>query len=571
MNQTKFNLFALVTVITLVTSLGVWVQVKSATQETNTGVPEIVSYQGNIWDGVTPYNGTGYFKFAIMDATGTTLYWSNDGADPPAASVTRDVINGLFSVNLGDTSLPGMADPLGASVFDNPDTRLRVWFSPDNVTWTQMPDQVIAAVPYALQAQQAGLANEAYYAVEAGLAHNSEQLEGFIATDFQLRVTGTCPAGQYIQSINSDGTVVCGLMPVFPTFTLTTVASSGDMGKTSSIVIGSDGLGIISFYDNTYHDLVVFHCDDINCTSGDYHPVDTDADVGQYTSIAIGTDGYPLISYYDVTSSSLNVAHCNDVACISSSNVTILDSANDVGKFTSITIGGDGYGLISYYDITNKDLKIAHCTNLPCTTFEINVVGSSTGDVGQKTHIVTGTDGYGFVIGYDDSWGLRLAHCGDYACSPGSLFYGTVGFGIRSGYFNDLIIGPDGFVWIIFSYDFGVGTIRCQNIDCTVLTNYYTDINEEVETLSFALGTDDLGIFSYKDIYSNLIISHCDNEGCTKTTTSTLDSYEDVGIMSSIVIGEDGLPLISYYDETNADLKVAHCSNELCLPIFREE
>jgi hypothetical protein len=37
-----------------------------------------------------------------------------------------------------------------------------------------------------------------------------------------------------------------------------------------------------------------------------------------------------------------------------------LDSASYVGQYTSIAIGADGLGLISYYDSTNEDLKAAH-------------------------------------------------------------------------------------------------------------------------------------------------------------------------------------------------------------------
>jgi len=38
-----------------------------------------------------------------------------------------------------------------------------------------------------------------------------------------------------------------------------------------------------------------------------------------------------------------------------------------VGYYTSITIGSDGLGLISYYDKSNGDLKVAHCGNPACT------------------------------------------------------------------------------------------------------------------------------------------------------------------------------------------------------------
>ena len=50
---------------------------------------------------------------------------------------------------------------------------------------------------------------------------------------------------------------------------------------------------------------------------------------------------------------------------------------------------------------------------------------------------------------------------------------------------------------------------------------------------------------------------------------TTLDGSGNVGQYSSVTIGTDGLALISYYDATNADLKVAHCSNLFCLPYHR--
>ena len=40
--------------------------------------------------------------------------------------------------------------------------------------------------------------------------------------------------------------------------------------------------------------------------------------------------------------------------------VTTLDTTGDVGEYTSVTVGADGLGLISYFDATNADLKVAH-------------------------------------------------------------------------------------------------------------------------------------------------------------------------------------------------------------------
>lgn len=41
-----------------------------------------------------------------------------------------------------------------------------------------------------------------------------------------------------------------------------------------------------------------------------------------------------------------------------------LDTAGLVGAYVSITIGIDGLGLICYWDWTNEDLKVAHCSKV---------------------------------------------------------------------------------------------------------------------------------------------------------------------------------------------------------------
>ncbi|MGZ5021912.1 MAG: Kelch repeat-containing protein, partial [Chthoniobacterales bacterium] len=117
-------------------------------------VPQLINYQGRVAVGTTNFNGSGVFKFALVDAVGTTTYWSNDGTSSggsqPTAGVTLTVAKGLYSVLLGDTSLTNMT-AVPASVFNNADVRLRVWFN-DGTNGSQLltPDQRIAAVGYAV-------------------------------------------------------------------------------------------------------------------------------------------------------------------------------------------------------------------------------------------------------------------------------------------------------------------------------------------------------------------------------------------------------------------------------------
>jgi hypothetical protein len=138
----------------------------------------------------------------------------------------------------------------------------------------------------------------------------------------------------------------------------------------TSVTVGEDGLGLISYWYglNLNDDLKVAHCSNQACSSATTATLDSAGSVGQVTSITVGADGLGLISYRDQTNGALKVAHCSNPAC-SSATTAAADSASDVSFGTSITIGADGLALISYSDWGNKDLKVAHCSNILCVPY----------------------------------------------------------------------------------------------------------------------------------------------------------------------------------------------------------
>ena len=138
--------------------------------------------------------------------------------------------------------------------------------------------------------------------------------------------------------------------------------------------------------------------------------LDSTGDVGHFTSITIGADGYPVISYYDVTNGDLKVAKCLNPACTGTPTTTTLDSIGNVGDFTSITIGADANPVISYYDVTNADLKVAKCLNPACTGTPTTTTLDSIGDVGYYTSITIGADANPVISYYDATNGdLKVA------------------------------------------------------------------------------------------------------------------------------------------------------------------
>ena len=60
-------------------------------------------------------------------------------------------------------------------------------------------------------------------------------------------------------------------------------------------------------------------------------------------------------------------------------------------------------------------------------------------------------------------------------------------------------------------------------------------------------------------------MAHCSNLACSAATSNPIDSTATA--YASLAIGADGLPLVSYFDSANADLKVAHCADALCASV----
>jgi len=354
--------------------------------------------------------------------------------------------------------------------------------------------------------------------------------------------------------------------------------STGTVGQYTSIAIGSDNFPIISYHEVAGGNLKLVHCTNIDCSSNNT-PVtlDSTGTVGLYTSIAIGTDNFPVISYWDGPSGDLKLVHCTNIDCSSNDTPVTLDSTDFVGQWTSIAIGTDNFPVISYWDGTNEALKLVHCKNISCTGvegvgFDTPVTLDGTEQVGSYTSIAIGTDGFP-VISYSDDTNsdLKLVHCKNISCTGVEGVIALDSTADFVGQFTSIAIGTDNFP--VISYWDGTNEalklVHCTSIDCssndTLVTLDSTDIVGQYSSIT--IGSDNFPVISYLDSTNiALKLVHCTNVSCSGgegvgfDTPITLDPTGGGGQYSSIAIGSGDFIVISYFSGSNSDLKSAACT-----------
>jgi hypothetical protein len=197
-------------------------------------------------------------------------------------------------------------------------------------------------------------------------------------------------------------------------------------------------------------------------------------------------------------------------------------------------------------------------------------VDSSSAVIGQANGIAIGVDGLPIMSYYDNTNDfLRVAKCSDAACSSSTKTTIDDGAVANEGDGTDIAIGADGLP-IIAYYTTTGGNLRvtkCANITCSSQTST-TDIettNNIGRNPRIAMGNDGLAWISHWDTTNTgLRVSKCDNVNCTSATSTAVDTAPSgAANITDIAIGTDGNPVVSYYDAATTscdDSPTSECS-----------
>lgn len=350
------------------------------------------------------------------------------------------------------------------------------------------------------------------------------------------------------------GNILPTSAPTETTSTSTTVTSidSGNAGGHISATMGADGYPVIAYFLVVGGGLKVIKCGNAACSSGNtITTIDNSGSVGRFTDIALGTDNFPVISYHDSTNGDLKVAKCGNAACSSGNTVTTIDSSSTiVGKHTSLAIGTDGFPVISYYDETNTNLKVMKCGNAACSSLNSSTTADSTGDIGEYTSLAIGTDGFPVISYYDNTNDdLKVLKCGNAACTSSNSTT-TLDSTDSVGLYTSLAIGTDGFPVVAYYDNTGANLrfLKCSNTACTAGSTTTIQSTGDIGRFpSVAIGVDGLPVIAYEDILAeDPRVVKCANAGCTSSNNffQSLPDAEPTGDYNALLISTDGSPLV---------------------------
>lgn len=184
-----------------------------------------------------------------------------------------------------------------------------------------------------------------------------------------------------------------------------------------ALMLDSSGNPVISYHDAAQKDLKLVHCNDPNCAGADESIVTlaSTGNVGAASDLMLDSSGNPLISYVDETANTLRLIRCNDANCVGddeyqvtvTKNADIYDLTLALKSNNHPVIVGNGSQLVFVYC---NDPDCAGANETITRMSDSALIGSMMLDSNDHPVVSYSFNGSGAPT-------IAVLHCADPACS----------------------------------------------------------------------------------------------------------------------------------------------------------
>jgi len=289
---------------------------------------------------------------------------------------------------------------------------------------------------------------------------------------------------------------------------------------------------------------------------------DATNNVGQYTSGAV-VNGTPAISYYDVTNGDLKYVRATDASGTVWGTPATVSSAGNVGQYTSLAIV-NGNPAIAYYDVTNGDLKYVRAADASGTVWGVPVTVEATNIVGQFASL-TVVNGNPAISYYDvTNTDLRYVRASDANGTAWGLPVAFSSIANVGQYTSMAIVNGNPAISYYDVTNGDLAYIRAADVNGTawgIAVAAEATASNVGQYTSLSVINGNPAISYYNATAADLkYVRAADVNGATWGAATSVVTGGNVGQYTSMIT-VNGNPAISYYDASAQFLKYVRATN----------